>query len=155
MIRPDWFILPDLFTSRRIERTHICLPWRTRCLDIPCPGIRRRARRDEVYAAAFCDGHVEVLGIGTVGRRGPVRCPRRGWAGHRSAHGWIVTWYDDWPSPRVKTVRPVHLTDKRSTEQKLAVDAVKNVIEAVAIGLKQQLTGLTFEYPIDQHQGFG
>src|SRR6516162_5543188 len=155
MIRPDRFILPDLFTSRRIERTHICLPWRTRCFDVPCPGIGRRARRDEVYAAAFRDGHVKVLGIGTVGRRWPVRGPRRGWAGHRSAHGRIVTWYDDWPSPGVKTVRPVHFTDKRSTEQKLAVGAVKNVIEAVVIRLKQQLTSLTFDYPIDRQQGFG
>src|SRR5262249_24782250 len=135
MIRSDCFILPDLLTSGRIECTHIRLPWRIRCLDIPCPGVRRRARRDEVYAAPFRDGHVEVLGVGTVGGRRPVRCARRGWAGHSSAHGWIVTGYDDRPSLGVKAVRPVHSTDERRTQQKLTVGAVKNVIESVAIGL--------------------
>src|ERR1700682_2188918 len=152
MVRADWLILPDLFTGSCIERTHVGLPWRIRCLDVPCPGIRIRARRDEVHAAAFRGRDVEILRVGTVGRRRPVRCAGRGWARHCAAHGWIVTRYDNWPSLRVKTVCPVPFIDKRSTEQKLAVGAVKNVIEPVAIGLKQQLTGLPFEYAVDQHQ---
>src|SRR5215467_9675408 len=151
MIRPHWLILPDPLPCGRIERPHIGLPWRVRCFDVPGPGIRRRARRDEVDAAAFRDGHVAILGVGTVGRRRPVRRARRGWAGPRPAHGGIMTRYDDRPSLRVQAVRPVYFTYKRSANQKLTVGAVKNVIKSVAVGLKEQLTGLPVERGVDEH----
>src|SRR5579864_1035511 len=150
MIRSHWLVLPGLFTSGRVERAHISLPWRFRCLDIPCPSIWRRARRDEVYPAAFRNSDVEILRVGTVGRRRPVRCAGCRWTGHRPAHRWIVTRYDDRPSLGGKAVRPVHFTDKRSAQQKLAVRAVKNIIIPVAIGLKQQFTRLPFERGVDE-----
>ena len=102
-----------------------------------------------VDGTRFANRDVEQIRLGTVGRSTPIGPAGKIGTRPVTFFRWIRVRNNDRASLRSEAVGP-SLVDVGSAQQKLAGQAVKDVVETIANRLDQQLARLTFEYRVQQ-----
>src|ERR1039458_4947188 len=155
----DALLLPDELAGGHVESAHIHFPAVVVKKDGSGSAILKTAGTELLSgfggdAATFEGDNIEEIGLRVVGGRHPVGGADVRGADLGSQQAWLNAGYADWPAFRRQSSGPVELMHKLAAMQKLAVGAVENVVEAVAIRVNEELAHLAFVRRIDEDGQF-